>query len=80
MFTHIDFQIETIFILAAAALLLLLVQRRNRQVAGDSREHRAEEDLSRMARITCANEYEIFQKCAVEWPVTDSLVEQNVKE
>jgi hypothetical protein len=80
MFTHTDFQIETVFILAAAALLLRLVQRRNRQRTGDSREHRAEDDLYKMARITGASEYEIFQKSAGEWPVSDTLVEKHVKE
>ena len=80
MFTHIDFQIETVFILAAAALLLLLVQRRNRQRTGDSREHLAEDDLYKMARITGASKYGIFQKSAAEWPVSDTLVEQHVKE
>ena len=80
MFTHTDFQIETVFILAAAALLLRLVQRRNRQRTGDSREHRAGDDLYKMARIAGAIEYEIFQKSAAEWPVSDTLVEQHGKE
>ena len=80
MFTHIDFQIETVFILAAAALLLLLVQRRNRQRTGDSREHLAEDDLYKMARISGASEYEIFQQSAAEWPVSNTLVEKHVKE
>jgi hypothetical protein len=80
MFTHIDFQIETVFILAAAALLLIQVQRRNRQRTGDSREYLAEDDLYKMARITGASEYEIFQQSAGEWPVSDTLVEQHVKQ
>ena len=74
MFTHTDFQIETVFILAAAALLLRLVQRRNRQRTGDSREHRAGDDLHKMARIAGAIEYEIFQKSAAEWPVSETAV------
>ncbi|MBC2735559.1 MAG: hypothetical protein HF981_14470 [Desulfobacteraceae bacterium] len=80
MFTHIDFQIETVFILAAAALLLLLVQLLNRQMTEDTREHFTEDDLYKMARITGASEYEIFQKSAAEWPVSDTLVEQHVNE
>jgi uncharacterized protein (DUF2236 family) len=80
MFTHIDFQIETVFILAAAALLLQLVQLLNRQMTGDTRENRTEDYLYKMARITGASEYEIFQKSAEEWPVSDTLVEQHFKE
>jgi hypothetical protein len=80
MFTYIDFQIETVFILAAAALLLQLVQLLNRQMNGDSRENRTEDDLYKMARITGASEYEIFQKSAAEWPVSDTMVEQHFKE
>ena len=80
MFAHINFQIETVFILAAAALLLLLVQLLNRQVTGDTREHLAEDDLYKMARITGASEYEIFQKSAAKWPVSDPMVEKHFKE
>jgi hypothetical protein len=76
MFAHINFQIETVLILAAAALLLLLFQLLNRQMTGETREHLAEDDLYKMARITGASEYEIFQKSAAEWPVSDTLVEK----
>jgi uncharacterized protein (DUF2236 family) len=81
MFTHIDFQIETVFILAAAALLLQLVQLLNRQMTGDTQKNRTEDYLYKMARITGASEYEIFQKSAEEWPVSDThLVEEHFKE
>ena len=76
MFAHINFQIETVLILAAAALLLLLFQLLNRQMTGETREHLPEDDLYKMARITGASEYEIFQKSAAEWPVSDTLVEK----
>ena len=80
MFAHINFQIETVFILAAAALLLLLFQRQNRQMTGETREHLTEDDLYKMARITGASGYEIFQKSAAEWPVSDSMMEKHFKE
>jgi hypothetical protein len=80
MFTHINFQIETVLILAAAALLLLLVQLLNRQMTGDTRAHLAEDYLYKMARITGASEYEIFQKSAAEWPVPETMVEKHFKE
>jgi len=80
MFRHIDFQIETVLILAAAALLLQLVQLLNRQMNGETRENCTEDDRYKMTRITSASEYEIFRKSAAEWPVSDTLVEQHGKE
>jgi hypothetical protein len=52
MFTHIHFQIETVFILAIAALLLQLVRRLNRRMTGKSRRHSTEDDFYTIARIT----------------------------
>jgi ABC-type transport system involved in cytochrome bd biosynthesis fused ATPase/permease subunit len=80
MFTHINFQIETVLILAAAALLLHWVRLFNRQKTGDTREHLTEDYLYKMARITGASEYEIFQKSAAEWPVSEAMVEKHFKD
>jgi len=59
MFSHIHFQIETVFILAAAALLLQWVRRLNRRMAGNAREHATEDDLYEMPQTTDASESEI---------------------
>lgn len=79
MFTHINFQIETVLILAVAGLLLQLFQRLHHQMT-DTREISAEDYLYKIARITGASEYEIFQKSAADWPVSESMVEEHFKE
>jgi hypothetical protein len=79
MFAHIDFQIETILILAAAGLLFQILQRRHRHSVG-TRVVSTEDYLYKIARITGASEYEIFQKSAAKWPVSESMVERHFKD
>lgn len=79
MFTHIDFQLETVLILAAAGLLFQILQGRQRPTA-DTRVVSAEDYLYKIARITGAREYEIFRKSAADWPVPESMVKEHFKE
>ena len=79
MFTHIDFQLETVLILAAAGLLFQILQGRQRPTA-DTRVVSAEDYLYKIARITGASEYEISRKSAGDWPVPESMVKEHFKE
>ena len=79
MFTHIDLQMETVFVLAAAGALFQLFLRLKRPSAG-ARQATAEDYLYKIARITGASEYEIFRKSAENWPVSESMIEEHFRE
>ena len=79
MFTHIDLQPETLFVLVIAGLFLQLVHRLN-HAATRIRQATAEDYLYKIARITGASEYDIFCKSAEEWPVSEAMVKEHFRQ
>jgi hypothetical protein len=79
MFMQIDFQTETLFVLAVAGLLLHLCLRlqRHRPAPG---KFSTEDYLYKIARITGVSEYEIFRKSAENWPVSEAMIEAHFKD
>ena len=78
MTTHIDVQIETLFLLALAVLVLQLVHRLQNTAISDGNVS-AQDYLYKLARITGASEYEIFCKSAENWPVSEAMVKEHFK-
>jgi hypothetical protein len=79
MITLIDFQVETLFMLALAVLAVQLFHWMH-SGNDQGRTVSAQDYLYKMARITGASEYEIFRKSAEDWPVSEAMVKEHFKD
>ena len=79
MLTHIDFQIESLFLLALALVAVHLLSR-VQDNAARIKTVSAADYLYKIARLTGASEYDIFHKSAENWPVSKSMVEKHFKD